>query len=166
MPNSLLKHKTFNMLKSFDDLPDHSRIWIYMANRLFSVEEQTLVQASLEQFVGSWAAHGNDLAASARIEYAQIIVIALDERQAQATGCSIDKQFQLIQAIEKKFNISLLDRMNIALLKGSALELIRVSDLDSSQKDRIILDNTIQDLASFRNSWQIPAHESWMARFF
>ncbi|HAS34990.1 MAG TPA: ABC transporter ATPase [Flavobacteriales bacterium] len=154
------------MLRSFDELPDHSRVWIYMSDRPFSLDEEISVQKNLENFIQSWSAHGNDLAASARIEYSQIIVIALDERQAQATGCSIDKQFHLIQSLESELGLSLLDRMNIALLDDGDIDIIRISDIDSNQKDRIILDNTIQDLGSFRKAWRKPAYESWMARLF
>ena len=154
------------MLRSFDELPDHSRVWIYTSDRPFTMDEEILLQRSLENFIDTWSAHGKDLAASAKIEFSQIIIIALDEQQAMATGCSIDKQFQLIQAFEKQLGLNLLNRMIIPFLTKEGIELRQMSDVDSNMSKEIILDNTIQRLSEFRTQWEKKAEESWMQRLF
>jgi hypothetical protein len=154
------------MLRSFDELPDHSRVWIYTSDRPFAMDEEILLQRSLENFIDTWSAHGKDLAASAKIEFSQIIIIALDEQQAMATGCSIDKQFQLIQAFEKQLGLNLLNRMIIPFLTKEGIELRQMSDVDSNMSKEIILDNTIQRLSEFRTQWEKKAEESWMQRLF
>ena len=153
------------MLRSFDELPDHSRVWIYTSDRPFTMDEEIMIQRSLENFIDTWSAHGKDLAASARIEFSQIIIIALDEQQAMATGCSIDKQFQLIQAFERQMGLNLLDRMNVAFRQNGGIELRKLSDIDSTMVGEFILDNTIQKLSDFRAAWEKKAEESWLVKF-
>ena len=104
------------MVIPFSQLPDHSRVWIYPSNRRFSDEEITQLQSDIEQFLSDWTAHGASLSAGYCIPHQQFIVLALNESDQQATGCSIDKSVHFIQALEQSFSVSLLDKMNVHYL--------------------------------------------------
>ena len=82
----------------WEALPDDSRVWLHVSNRRLSdVECETLAQ-SLNEFLAHWSAHGQALNASWRLEGRRALMVALDERSAGATGCSIDKLVHWLQA--------------------------------------------------------------------
>ena len=48
------------------------------------------VQSHLDEFVAGWQAHGASLTAQAAVVHGWMVLLAVDERPQQATGCSID----------------------------------------------------------------------------
>jgi hypothetical protein len=86
------------MLSTVETMPDNARLWVYQANRPFTSEEKQFVAYNAERFVAQWAAHGQDLNASFLIEYDQFLILMVDERQAEASGCSIDSSVGIDQS--------------------------------------------------------------------
>ena len=91
-----------------------SRVWIYQSNRVFSLSEVKDIEVILHAFTSDWTAHNQQLHAYFEIKYHQFIVLIVDETQAGASGCSIDKSVRLMKDLEQKFNINLFARFNIA----------------------------------------------------
>ena len=155
-----------------NEMPDHSRIWVYQANRTFSPEEKQFISAQLRQFTDQWAAHGRQLAANFSIEKDQFIVLAVDETQHAASGCSIDASVHIIQHIEQETGLSLLDRTAVAFMNGETVNIrpfnqIKQAVVDGEIKeDTIIFNNTVQNAGDWKAQWQQPATESWVKRFF
>lgn len=160
------------MLLEFNQLPDHSRIWIYQANRPFKEEELELLQPKIEEFLQQWTAHGQDLAAGYDIPYNRFIVIALDQSQASATGCSIDASVHFIQSVEKEFNIDLMDKMNVTFKTGEYVAHKDLAAFKKMAKDRsvspktIVFNNLVNTIGEYRDHWEVPASQSWHSRFF
>ena len=101
------------MLVDFNSLPDTARVWIYQANRSFTEAEIEEIEQGLEEFITQWTAHGAQLQAGFVTRYKRFIIIGLDQSHASASGCSIDASVHFIQALEKKYGVDLLDRMNV-----------------------------------------------------
>ena len=80
--------------------------------------EITEISSDLDAFLTSWTAHGNDLNAGYEIKYKRFIIIALDQSTQGATGCSIDASVRFIQELERKYNVMLLDKMNVSYKQG------------------------------------------------
>ena len=89
------------MYVPFENLPLESKIWIYQSNRRFTDNELNKIDAELQSFVESWAAHGTGLEASYVLKYNRFIILAVNQETQMATGCSIDKSVSFIQEIEK-----------------------------------------------------------------
>ena len=106
------------MLVPFEALSDEARVWIYPASRSFTFEECDKITATLNAFLTQWTAHGASLNAGASIPYNRFIIIALDESQQEATGCSIDASVKIIQEIEATYGVTLLDKMNVSFKQG------------------------------------------------
>ena len=66
-----------------------SRMWFYGLEQPLTDEQSKVLRGLMDDFVGQWKAHGARLAAAYRIIGSQCLIIAVDERQQQATGCSI-----------------------------------------------------------------------------
>ena len=131
------------MLIDFKDLPDSSRIWIYQSNRSFSEVELLDIRAALDQFLSEWTAHGSDLNAGYEIPYNRFIVIALDQSIAGATGCSIDASVRFIQSLEQKYNVDLLDKMNVSYKQGEFVAYKTLLDFKKMAKDKSVSKKTI-----------------------
>ena len=159
------------MLVDFKTLPETSRVWIYQCNRSFSDVEITEISSDLDTFLTSWTAHGNDLNAGYEIKYKRFIVIALDQSTQGATGCSIDASVRFIQELERKYNVMLLDKMNVSYKQGefvaykSLLDFKAMAKQKAISKNTIVFNNLVANKGEYLEHWEVPASESWHARF-
>lgn len=160
------------MLVEFNSLPESARIWIYQCNRSLTEDELTEIRSALDAFLESWTAHGSDLNAGYEIKYKRFIVLALDQRSQNATGCSIDASVHFIQALEKKYDVLLLDKMNVSYKQGefvaykSLVDFKTMAKQKAISKNTIVFNNLVTNKGEYQEHWEVPASESWHARFF
>mgnify|MGYP006909074976 CR=1 FL=1 len=159
------------MLTEFKNLPDDSRIWIYQANRKLSNGEVAEIEKLTEDFLTKWTAHGADLEAGVEIKYNRFIVIGLNQANASASGCSIDASVHFIQSLQEKFDVDLLDKMNVTFYSGEYIAYKPLVDFRKMAKDKsvsrntIVFNNLVNTKAEYLENWEVPAHESWHNRF-
>ncbi|MCA0133519.1 ABC transporter ATPase [Winogradskyella alexanderae] len=159
------------MLVDFDTLPDESRVWIYQSNRSFTEDEIEEIKSRLDTFIKNWTAHGKDLESGYKIVYKRFIVIALNQSLNIATGCSIDASVRFIQDLENKYNVDLMDKMNVSYKQGEFVAYKSLVDFKKMAKERaigkktIVFNNLVTNIAEFKENWEVPASESWHSRF-
>lgn len=159
------------MLVDFNTLPDTARIWIYQASRSFTVKELEIIGLDLDAFLAQWTAHGKDLKAGYEIKYKRFLVIGLDQKTQAATGCSIDASVHFIQQLEKKYKVELLDKMNVSYKQGeyiaykTLLEFKAMGKQKAISKNTIVFNNLVATKGEYKEHWEVPASESWHARF-
>ena len=160
------------MIVDFDIISEESRVWIYQSNRTLSLLEIIEIEDKIKDFLISWTAHGSDLQASFLIKYNRFIVISLNESFNIATGCSIDSSVRFIQDLEKLYDVSLLDKMNVSYRHGEfiahkpLIEFKKMIKNRSISKKTIVFNNLINNKSEFLNNWEVPIEESWHNRFF
>ena len=160
------------MYVPFDNLPEESRIWIYQSNRKFSDEEIAEIENDLKSFIENWAAHGTSLEASYLLKYKRFIILAVNQEVQQATGCSIDSSVAFIQGLEQKYNVDLLDKMNVTFKNGehiahkSLIDFKRMAKEKAVTANTIVFNNLVNTIEEFNENWEVPAGESWHSRFF
>ncbi|MDC6353800.1 MULTISPECIES: ABC transporter ATPase [Robiginitalea] len=160
------------MLVPFEELPEEARVWVYQANRPLTDEEAVTFRAELETFLKEWTAHGADLRAGCQLPYNRFVVIGLDQDVNAASGCSIDASVRFIQSLEEKYEIALLDRMNVTYRQGEYLAYKPLADFRKMAKDKavsgktVVFNNLVTNKREFENDWEVPASESWHSRFF
>ena len=154
------------------NISEHSRVWIYQANRALNPGEVEQIQQKLNSFTSEWLAHGNELLAHSEIRYNQFIILSVDEQQAGATGCSIDKSVKFMLELEKEFNINLFDRFQLAYRNGDKIETINRENfqilIDTAKIDAetIVFNNLVSTRKSLETNWEIPIKDSWHASVF
>ncbi|WCO00928.1 ABC transporter ATPase [Psychroserpens ponticola] len=159
------------MLVDFNTLPEESRVWIYQANRSFSEQEISEIGDKLNIFIENWTAHGSDLQSGFMIKYKRFIIIALNQKLQNATGCSIDASVHFIQQLEKDYNVDLMDKMNVSYKQGDYIAYKTLLDFKKMAKDKavskntIVFNNMVINIAEFNENWEVPASESWHSRF-
>ena len=160
------------MIVDFSELPKTSKVWIFQSNRSLNDEELQSIQTKLTEFLSQWTAHGADVKAGFEFRYKRFIVVALDQNENKATGCSIDTLIHFVQAIETAFSIDLLDKMNVSYKQGEFIAYKNLVDFKTMAKKRsvspktIVFNNLVVDKADYQENWEIPASESWHTRFF
>lgn len=97
------------MNDTLSQLPDSTRLWVYGASRALEDDESSAIERELAAYVAGWAAHGAPLDAAAAVIENRFVVVAVDERAARASGCSIDDMVHRIGELERVHGISLLD---------------------------------------------------------
>ena len=108
------------------------------------------------------------------------IAIFVDERFAGASGCSIDKSVHFIGMLEKKYDISLMERTYVAYMQKaedsegediSKIFTLPLSELKASYDDgnvndeTFVFDNLVKTKGEFLKRWVVPLGESWHKRF-
>lgn len=149
------------------DLPEHSRVWIYQANRLLSDSEVNEILENGNQFISTWSAHGADLKSAIEVKHNLFIVLAIDEQVAGATGCSIDKSVHFIDALGNKFGVDFFNRLNITYRVNDKIEMTTMSQFQDLLKSgelnsqTIVYNNLVQNLGEFNSNWAGPLSDSW-----
>ncbi|MGB5273481.1 MAG: ABC transporter ATPase [Flavobacteriaceae bacterium] len=159
------------MLVEFESLPEDARIWIYQASRSFSKAEIAEMEPALDNFIQEWTAHGQDLRAGYEIRYNRFIVLGLDQGMNMASGCSIDASVHFIQSLEKRYQVELLDKMNVSYKQGEyiaykpLLEFKKMAKEKAVSEKTIVFNNLVNNKGEYLEHWEVPASESWHARF-
>lgn len=151
---------------------EQSRVWIYQSDRELYDDEVKQLHEILNKFASEWTAHNHQLKAKAEIRYNRFLILIVDENQAGASGCSIDKSVNFIKRLEQEFGISLLDRFNLAYRVGEKVlsaprdvfeELLRSGKINSNT---IVYNNLVQNLEQLETKWEVPFKDSWHNQLF
>ena len=156
----------------FENIPAESRIWIYQSNRKFTDDEVVEIENDLIEFLNNWSAHGASLEASFQLKYNRFIILTVNQEVQAATGCSIDASVAFIQNLEQKYNVDLLDKMNVAFKQGeyitykTLLEFKKLAKEKAVSENTIVFNNLVTTIEEWNENWEVPAGESWHSRFF
>ena len=151
---------------------ENSRVWVYQSDKKLSDSEAEQVQIQLDNFAKSWTAHNNQLKAKGEVRYNRFLILIVDEGQAGASGCSIDKSVHFIKHLEQQFNINLLDRFNLAYREGNDVLSVPRHDFENMLKqgsintNTIVFNNMVQNLKELQTKWEVPFKDSWHIQLF
>jgi hypothetical protein len=152
---------------NYQDLADHSRVWIYQANRKLNDKEVAEIKSYGANFIKQWAAHGSDLQAAFEVLHNQFIVLFADESQVKASGCSIDSSVRFIKEIEKEYQLDLFDRLNLTYKEGSEIKMMAMADFQNGlatgdfSEETIVFNNLIETKVDFETKWEVSVKDSW-----
>ncbi|MDB5061758.1 MAG: transporter ATPase [Mucilaginibacter sp.] len=154
------------------EFSSHSRVWVYQSDRKLTADEAVQIQMHMDNFTRSWTAHNNQLKAKAEIRYNRFLVLIVDESQAGASGCSIDKSVNFMKQLEQEFGINLFDRFNLAYRDGEEVisvprhqfeELLKSGAINT---ETIVFNNLAQNVAELETKWEVPFKDSWHIQLF
>lgn len=157
-------------MRTIDQLPLHSRIWIYQSIRELNAQEVAEIQTKALSFLEQWTSHGNNMDAAIEVLYNRFVIVTVDEQTAPASGCGIDKSVRFIQEIESQFNINLLDRTQVAYKSGDSIsscsiaEFEKLIDTKQVRECTIVFNNLISTLSELQSNWEVPLKQSWHSK--
>ncbi|TSJ42742.1 ABC transporter ATPase [Mucilaginibacter corticis] len=151
---------------------ENSRVWIYQSDKKLTDDVVQQIQQRLNGFTAEWTAHNNQLKAKAEIRYNRFLILIVDETQAGASGCSIDKSVNFMKRLEQEFGISLFDRFNLAYRDADEVlslprhgfeELLKQGSINTNT---IVYNNLVQNLSELQTKWEVPFKDSWHIQLF
>jgi len=155
----------------FETLHDNSRVWIYQANRGLSDVEADNLAKVLEEFCRQWAAHGEPLKTSFRIEHRQFVVLCADEDYHVPSGCSIDSSVRALKEFQGIAGVDFFDRTLVAFLVDNAVTTVKLGDLKGKfntgelKGSALTFDNLVPSKGDFLSRWRVPAEKTWLAKY-
>jgi hypothetical protein len=157
-------------LVPFDTLPDDSRLWVFAARAPLDEVDAPRLLGAVDGFLKTWTAHGAPLTCGREFLHEHFLVVAVDERTSNASGCSIDGLFKLLQQAEAGVGTSLVAGGQI-FFRGptgfvhscSRAEFEHMAALGDVTGETVVFDTTVTSLGDFRARFEQPARASWHA---
>jgi hypothetical protein len=151
---------------------ENSRVWIYQSNKELMADQTARLESQLNAFAQNWTAHNNQLKATGIVQYNRFIMLVVDENQAGASGCSIDKSVRFMKELESEYQINLFDRFNLAYRDGEEIKSVSRNDFEELIKagtiteNTIVFNNLVQTLTELNTKWEVPLKDSWHVQLF
>jgi hypothetical protein len=155
----------------FGELSPESRVWVYTGSRAFTAAEEVFVSKALKDFCAEWAAHGQALKSSFKIESHQFIIMAVDEDFHSPSGCSIDSSVGVMRQIHQATGVDLLDRSKVPFYIQNEVKLIPVPGLKQQfqqgqlHPESVTFNTLVATKAEFDACWQMAAEKTWMSKY-
>lgn len=148
-----------------------SKVWVYQSDRVFTTDEVEALNKVLAEFTQQWTAHNQQLKAKGEILHHRFIILMVDESQAEASGCSIDKSVHFLQEIEKQLGISLFNRQLVSIKDGEEVKTFTLNAIKTEFANNNITANTlvfntlVTTKQQFDTEWELPISQTWVNRF-
>ena len=147
-----------------------SRMWFYGLQQPLTDAQAAVLRELMNDFVGQWKAHGAQLAAAYRLIGNQCLILAVDERQQQATGCSIDKSVHLLMEFGQQYGIDFFNRMLVFTADENGIQAYTPTALKAALVGGQIAPetpvmHTLAPTLGVSGMGMIPLKESWAKRY-
>ena len=158
---------------AFDELPGDARVWIFSAARKLTEPERTRLLAEVDAFIDQWGAHAVPLTAGRNLVYDQFLFIAVDQRAAGPSGCSIDALVRQMKGLQQDIGVELVNHAPVLFRQGEAIARVpreafaQLAEAGEVDLDTTVFNNTLTSLVDVRvGRWEVPAADSWHAHAF
>jgi hypothetical protein len=153
------------MRVNIDQLSNDAHIWIFGISPSLDAAKSDAVLRQVDAFLDTWASHGTPIRAARDLREGSFLIIAADER-TEKSGCSIDRMFGTLKALERELNVQILDANRVFVRDDEAVRAVpRHAFREAASLDTRVFDTTAERLGEVRTgTWERPARESWHAR--
>ena len=107
-----------NFSQLFQNLPEHSRVWLYLADRKLDVTEANYVTEKMHHFLSNWAAHNKKLSCDGTLLFNQYLILAVNEDIESASGCSIDSSVHFVKSLGQELNVDFFNRLKVLVIEN------------------------------------------------
>ncbi|HEX7189964.1 MAG TPA: hypothetical protein VF381_00175 [Thermoanaerobaculia bacterium] len=144
-------------------LSDDANVWIFPITPPLGDAEAML--GRVDAFLDAWAAHNVPVLAARELRENRFLIVAAD-KDAEKSGCSIDRLFALVRTMERDLGVSMLDAGVVYYrdAEGAVRDAKRSELGDRADESTIVFDTTAPTLGDIRRgTWERPARDSWHA---
>lgn len=151
-------------------LPSSTRVWIYQSDKPFEAKEIPKIQQQVQDFAQAWVSHNRQLRAYGNILHNRFIVLMVDESQAGASGCSIDKSVYFLKNLQAQYEVDLFDRMRFSYLDGEEVKTVSRDEFaklyinGDITGETLVFDTLVNNKADFDTNFVKPLNKSWHKR--
>lgn len=152
----------------FQDLPGNARVWVFAASDALPEEKAQPLLGAVDEYMEQWKAHGLPLTCGRDWRDGRFLAIGVDQRDAHASGCSIDGLFRTLQRLEATLGTSLVGGGRVFYRVADG-KIVCVSRADFAARaaagsiadDTPVFDTTVVNAATYRERFEQPAAASW-----
>ena len=153
---------------NFGSLPDDARVWVFGTDRALDAAAAQRLLGVVDAHLAQWAAHGTPLQSARDWRDDHFLTVAVDQRTAGASGCSIDALFRQLQTLERELAVSIVGggrvfyRDNIGASQSTdRAGFAELADRGAVSAETMVFDPTVTTLGAWRTSFERRASESW-----
>jgi hypothetical protein len=153
----------------FDSLPDSSRIWVFGSDRPVTGGAAERLLGEVDRFLEQWRAHGEPLRCGRLWFDDRFLIVGVDQSTANASGCSIDGLFRILQTLERDTGAHLVGGGRVYYRDHSGVaQCVPRAELDglvasgAIGPDTTVFDTSITDLGEWREGFERPARKTWV----
>jgi hypothetical protein len=158
---------------SFDQLPDHGRLWVFPADRTISPEERARVEEVVDDFLDGWAAHGQPLRSARELRDGRFVLVGVDVDAEAPSGCSIDALTNALRQLGSELELRLIDHAPVWFRDGDEIRTVSradfraLADAGEVTPQTRVFDTSLTRVDQARSgALEKPAGESWHGRAF
>jgi hypothetical protein len=158
---------------SFDELPDHGRLWVFPIGRALTREEADRCLAAVDGFLAAWAAHGQPLRSGRELHEGRFVIVGVDVDAEQPSGCSIDALTNALRGLGQEIGASFIDhapvwyRHDDGIRTASRPEFRALAEAGTLSPETHVFDTSLTTIDDFRRDrLERPATETWHGRAF
>jgi hypothetical protein len=156
----------------FESLPDSSRVWVFASDQPLSGAVADTLLAAVDRFLADWRAHGTPLHCARDWRDGRFLAIGVDVAEENASGCSIDGLFRVLQQLERELGSRLVGGGRVFYRTRSGIEAAsreefanRVTEGEIG-RETPVFDTSVITAAAWRTAFEQPAGKGWTSRFF
>jgi hypothetical protein len=153
----------------FETLPDASRVWVFGSDRSLTGPDADRLLGEVDRFLGQWKAHGVPLACSRDWRDERLLTIGVDSTRENASGCSIDGLFRVLQAIERPLGTRLVGGGRLFYRDSAGTvqcatrdQLADLAARGAINDGTVVFDTGITTVGEWRDRFEAPAAETWV----
>ena len=156
-------------LSALEEFSDESKVWFYIANKPISAQGQQMAEYVLGRFLKGWTAHNNALKSAGELYAGRIMLLMVDETQAGASGCSIDKSVHFLKRLGSELQVDFFDPFTSAWADAENLYFGDITELKLALKNNReglqIINSQIKTKLDLKTKWLLKVEDSWQNRF-
>ena len=156
------------MFVPFNTISNYGKIWVFPASRKFYPQEIEELKNKIESFLNSWFDKIGLIDCSFLLRYDRFLIIAVETGENHLILDSHDALTAFILSLEKHYDISLLDKMNVCYKQGKYVQYKDLKEFKKLVKNRavskktIVLNNFINSKEELSYDWEVPMADSWL----
>lgn len=153
-----------------NSLPDHARLWTFIADRHLPLELSEELLRRVQEFLPSWHSHARTVYSDVSLVFDRVLLVGgYLKENLPVSGCGIDQMTRAVDAIATELEISWISPLNVvleaedSLTSFSRMELMtaaREGSIDADTRIVVATHETVGDLRE-RGLMQ-PAGETWL----
>lgn len=158
---------------SFDQLPDHGRLWVFPASRTLEAAERDALLAEVDDFLDGWAAHGTPLHSARDFREDRFLLVGVDQDASAPSGCSVDALVRRLRGLGDRLGVVLIEHGSVwyrgaeGIESASRSEFRALAASGSVTPDTPVVDTTLTRVSQVREEGlERPARDSWHGKAF
>lgn len=150
------------MRVNIDQLSNDAHVWIFGISPALDERGSAILLEKVDRFLEDWAAHGVPITGARDLREGSFLIVAADENR-EKSGCSIDRMFGTLRALEQELGVQILDSGRVFFRSGLGVEAVSRGEFArSANADTHVFDVTAERLGDVRGgTWERRASDSW-----